>query len=61
METMKYLVYILPVTLQNKAHEVTTYAFLDPGSTLVMISSKTAKSLKNWTKNEIVILDAIAC
>ena len=51
------LLYVLPVILQNKENKVGTYAFIDPGSSLTILLSKTADELRlqKETRQQLVL------
>ena len=40
------LLYVMPFILHNKENKVRTYAFIDPGSRLTILLSKTADELR---------------
>ena len=51
------LLYVMPVILHNKENKVRTYAFIDPGSSLTILLSKTADELRlqKETRQELVL------
>ena len=51
------LLYVMPVILHNKENKVRTYAFIDPGSSLTILLSKTADELRlqKETRQQLVL------
>ena len=51
------LLYVMPVLLHNKENKVRTYAFIDPGSSLTILLSKTADELRlqKETRQQLVL------
>ena len=51
------LLYVIPVILHNKENKVRTYAFIDPGSSLTILLSKTANELRlqKETRQQVVL------
>ena len=56
------LLYVMPVILHNKENKVRTYAFIEPGSSLTILLSKTADELRlqKETRQQLVLEGANA-